>query len=345
MGKEHPMTPPDFRLQASPDGRPKRYPPPAFPPRRAARFAKTPPAIFPSILGLLGLAIAARLALGRLGWDQGPADLLAGVAVALWVFGAVAYGGKILRRPGVVVEDLRVLPGRSGLAALTMGGMAAATLVSAFATLPALVLMLAALLGHAVLAVLLVRLLISLPPVGREVNPTWHLSFVGFIVAAPAALAVGWPWLAEGLFWVTLPIAVVIWSLSAWQFARVTPPAALRPLLAIHLAPAALLATVAGLLGRAELALALLVLGTGYGVVLLAAGRWVTASGVSALWGAFTFPLAALATAMLVAGGGWLWPGLALVLAGLAVIPAILWWVLKRWPGGRLAAVTNAAEA
>jgi tellurite resistance protein len=25
--------------------------------------------------------------------------------------------------------------------------------------------------------------------------------------------------------------------------------------------------------------------------------------------------------------------------------PAIAWWVLKRWPGGKLAAVTNAAEA
>ena len=35
--------------------RPKRYPPPEFPPRRAKLFAKTPPAVFPSILGLLGL--------------------------------------------------------------------------------------------------------------------------------------------------------------------------------------------------------------------------------------------------------------------------------------------------
>ena len=71
----------------------------------------------------------------------------------------------------------------------------------------------------------------------------------------------------------------------------------------------------------------------------------MVAAGVSPLWGAFTFPLAALASAMLVAGGAWFWPGLALVLIGLGVIPAILWWVLKRWPGGKLAAVTNAAEA
>ena len=43
--------------------RPKRYPPPEFPPRRQALFARTPPAIFPPILGFLALALAVRLAL------------------------------------------------------------------------------------------------------------------------------------------------------------------------------------------------------------------------------------------------------------------------------------------
>lgn len=325
--------------------RPRRYPPPEFPPRRPALFARTPPAIFPPILGLLGLALAVRLALGRLGWDSGLADLLAGVAVALWVFGTVAYLAKILRRPGVVVEDLRVLPGRSGLAALTMGGMAAAGLIPALGGMLAMVLMLAALVGHTVLAALLVRMLLRLPPEGRAVNPTLHLSLVGFIVAAPAALAQGWGGLAETLFWTMLPVAVVIWALSLRQFVRAVPPAPLRPLLAIHLAPAALFALVAGLLGMTGLAGAFLALGASFGLLLLAAGRWVAAAGLSPLWGAFTFPLAALAAAMLVGGGVWLWPGLVLAVAGLGVNPTILWWVLKRWPGGRLAAVTNAAEA
>jgi tellurite resistance protein len=343
------MTPPDSHpaphSAAHPDARPKRYPPPEFPPRRPALFAKTPPAIFPSILGLLGLVGALRLALVRLELDPGLADLLAGVAVALWAFATVAYVAKIVRRPGVVREDLRVLPGRSGLAAMTMGGMAAAGLVSVYSASFAMVLMLAALAGHAVLAVLLVRLLIGLPPEARAVNPTLHLSFVGFIVAAPVALVVGWGWLAEVLFWGAMPVALVIWALSAVQFSRVTPPAALRPLLAIHLAPATLLALVAVLLGKAELATAFLSLGAAYGAGLLLAGRWVTEAGISPLWGAFTFPLAALATAMLAKGNGWQLPGLMVLAAGLVAIPAILWWVLKRWPGGRLAAVTNAAEA
>lgn len=325
--------------------RPKRYPPPEFPPRRAKLFARTPPAVFPSILGLLGLVVALRQALARLSLDLGPADLAAGLAVALWLFATVAYLVKVVRRPGVVVKDLRVLPGRSGLAAMGMGGMVAATLLSLYTPPLAEALMLAALVLHVVLAVLLVRLLLSLPPDARAVNPTLHLSLVGFIVAAPTAVNLGWTGLAEFLFWAVLPVALAIWGLSVRQFAKAVPPAPLRPLLAIHLAPAALLALVAELLGKPGLASLFLGVGTVYGLVLLAGGRWVTESGPSALWGAFTFPLAAMASAMLVAGGAWFWPGLALVAVGLAVIPAIAWWVLKRWPGGKLAAVTNAAEA
>lgn len=325
--------------------RPKRYPPPEFPPRKSALFAKTPPAVFPSILGLLGLVVALRQVLARLGLDLGPADLAGGIAVALWLFAVTAYGVKLARRPSVVMEDLRVLPGRSGLATMTMGGMVAATLLALYVPQIALVLMLAALAGHAVLAALLIRLLLGLPPEARAVNPTLHLSLVGFIVAAPAALTLGWGWLAEALFWSAIPVAVVIWGLSLRQFAASVPPPPLRPLLAIHLAPAALLALVAGLLGKAEIAALFLGLGTVYGLLLVAGGRWVTQAGVSPLWGAFTFPLAAMASAMLVKGGAWHWPGIALTVLGLAVIPAILWWVLKRWPGGKLAAVTNAAEA
>lgn len=325
--------------------RPKRYPPPEFPPRRLAVFAKTPPALFPSILGLLGLVGSLRLALARLGWDQGFADLLAGLAVALWGFAVVAYAVKVARRPGVILEDLRVLPGRSGLATMTMGGMVAAGLVASYSVMLGSVLLVVALIGHAVLAVLLVRLLLGLPPEARAVNPTLHLSFVGFIVAAAPALALGWALLAEVLFWALIPVAVAIWGLSLRQFMSSVPPAPLRPFLAIHLAPAALLALVAGLLVKPALAVLFLGLGTVYGLVLLAGGRWVTEAGPSPLWGAFTFPLAALASAMLVAGGLWLWPGLVLVAVALGVIPAIAWWILKRWPGGKLAAVTNAAEA
>ncbi|NJS40775.1 MAG: tellurium resistance protein, partial [Rhodobacteraceae bacterium] len=57
------------------------------------------------------------------------------------------------------------------------------------------------------------------------------------------------------------------------------------------------------------------------------------------------FPLAVLAGALIRGGGAWQWIGLAVTAVALVVIPGVLWWVLKRWPGGKLAAVTNAAEA
>jgi len=326
--------------------RPKRFPPPKFPPRRTAAFARTPPAIFPPILGLLGLAIALRLASGQMALDPGPAELLAGVAVALWLFAAFAYGVKVVRRPRVVVEDLRVLPGRSGLAALSMGGMAAATLIAPHAGALTQGLIVLSLLVHGVLAVLLLRrLLARMPAEGRQVNPTLHLNFVGFIVAGPAAVAVGWSGLATVLFWVTLPVAVAIWGLSARQFANSVPPPPLRPLLAIHVAPAALLASVAALLGMVGLSTVLGIAGLALALVLAVSVRWLLAAGITPMWGALTFPLAALGAALILVGGVWEMAGIGLTALALGAIPAILWWVLKRWPEGRLAAVTNAAEA
>lgn len=324
--------------------RPKRFPPPEFPPRRSAAFARTPPVIFPVLLGLCGLVAALRAGLTVLDLPLASADLAAGAVVALWALGVLAYALKLRRRPGVVLDDLKVMPSRAGLAAASMGGMASAGLLAPILPRAAMTLLLVSLLAHGVLALLTLRVLASLPPVQREVNPGWHLSFVGFIVAAPAALALGQDGLARGLFWATLPLAVAIWSLSGRQLWQRIPPAPLRPLLAIHLAPAALFAIVATGLDMGGFALVLLV---GMVLILVTLGvglRWITASGFSALWGAFTFPLAAAAMALLVQEGLAAWAGLALLAVALIVVPTLAWKVLKLWPGGRLAAKTNAAE-
>ena len=76
---------------------------------------------------------------------------------------------------------------------------------------------------------------------------------------------------------------------------------------------------------------------------LLVSIRWITESGFSALWGAFTFPLAACASALILTG--WTVPGLVVLTAALGVIPVIAWKVLVLWGSGQLAARTNAAEA
>src|SRR5690606_22166832 len=114
---------------------------------------------------------------------------------------------------------------------------------------------------------------------------------------------------------------------------RRVPPAPLRPLLAIHVAPAALFSLVAGGVGQAGLSLAFAGLALVFLLVLLAAGKWVAESGFSPLWGAFTFPLAALASALLAQDGVFRWAGIAVLAAALGFIPYVLWQVLKLWPG------------
>jgi tellurite resistance protein len=178
--------------------------------------------------------------------------------------------------------------------------------------------------------------------------------FVGPIVAGMAGLETGWWALTIAVFPLTLAAALGIWAVSLWQIATRIPPAPLRPLLAIHAAPASLFAIVAAdaafpgapLFAAAGLALAL---------ILAAAARWVTAAGFSPLWGAFTFPLAALAQALMaqtwtvaaMAGPylAWRVAGLALLAAASVAIPWIAVRILRMWAQGSLGPRTNAAVA
>lgn len=323
--------------------RPRPYPPPEFPPRRPARFGRTPPAVFPVILGLFGLGLALRRGLDAAGVPQEPADLLLGAVALLWAYAVFAYGAKMARRVSVALEDLKVLPGRLGLAAMTMGGMALAAALAPFAAGLAQVVLVAALLGHLVLAGLTVGVMARLPAEARGVNPGWHLSFVGFIVGGIAAPWVGWPGLAVGLIWGTGAVALLIWGASAVQLLRRIPPAPLRPLLAIHLAPASLLATVGAGVGMPVVPMVALALATIILLALVVAARWVLEAGFSAMWGALTFPLVAYASALFALGFDL--AGMGVLVVALGVVPVIAWRVITLWGSGQLAARTNAAEA
>lgn len=323
--------------------RPKAFPPPEFPPRRPARFARTPPAVFPAILGLLGLGLALKRGLAALGLDAGIADAALGAFTALWAFAVFAYAAKVLRRSSVIMDDLRVLPGRTGLAALSMGGMLVAAELAAFSVPVAKAVLISALALHLLQAVLLVVVLRGLPPEGRMVTPGTHLNFVGFIVGGMAAVPLGWAGLALTLLVLTIPVALVIWAISAVQLVRRIPPAPLRPMLAIHLAPASLFASVAALLGQGVLAQVFAALACIILFTLIISERWITAAGFSAMWGSFTFPLTACASALILTG--WTAAGVVVLAAALGIVPIIAWKIMVLWGSGQLAARTNAAEA
>lgn len=323
--------------------RPKAFPPPEFPPKRLPLFAKMPPAVFPVVLGLLGLVLALKRATVELGQGAPLAELAMGLAAGLWLFCAVAYAIKLSRRPAVVMEDLRILPGRAGLSAATVGGFAFSAVLSLFSPAAAGIALPLAFALHTGLVILTIRSILAAPPEARDVTPVWHLSFVGYIVGALAAAQLGWTGVAGNILYISIGIAAAIWLYSLWQLFRRIPPAPLRPLLSIHLSPAALFASVAGLLGLTELALVFLALGVVILIAMVAFGRWITESGFSPMWGAFTFPVAAYASALMI--NGFALPGIALTAVVLVTNTMIAWRVLKMWPKGTLASKTNAAAA
>ncbi len=325
--------------------RPKAYPPPEFPPRKPKLFARTPPAIFPVVLGLLGLGLGLRKAAEVLALPGGLVEAALGLLLGFWLFATVALLYKIARRPAVLLEDLKVLPGRAGVAACSMSAMLAAAVLVPYAPGASYVLMVAALLAHGVLAGLLIWGFARAPKEQRVVTPVWHLSFVGGIVAALPALALGRIELAQVLLWGAMPIAGLIWGASLAQMIGRIPPAPLRPLLAVHLAPAALFSIVATGLGQVILAQSFAAFGAVMFLALLAGLRWVTATGFSALWGSFTFPMVAFAAALIGLGGQAEQIGLGLLAAAVPLVMGIAWKVIALWPTGKLAAKTNAAEA
>ncbi|GGE01294.1 tellurite resistance protein [Gemmobacter megaterium] len=318
--------------------------PPAF--RNQARtgmFRRTPPAIFPPVMGLFGLGLAWRRGAEVAGLPGGIAEAVLGAVTLLYLFMLLAYLAKVARRPGVVAEDLRILPGRAGLAAANLSAMLLAAALVPYAPGLARAVLAVAALSHVVLGLAILRLFLTGPDEARVITPVWHLTYVGYILAPLALVPLGHDGLARAILYLAIPVALAIWAVSLRQLVTRIPPAPLRPLLAIHLAPASLFATVAAMLEMPMLATGSL----GLAVVILSGlllfGRWVTQAGFSALWGAFTFPLAACTSALL--ANGWAVPGLILLAASTGIILPIAFKVVQAWAKGGLAIKTNAAQA
>lgn len=314
------------------------------------RFRRVPPVMFLAVLAALELSLAWAGGVRAFALPDAAAQLLAGMVAAIAAFALFAYGCKLGRRPSVLADELAILPGRAGVGAAVLCAYLMAALVgTVMGQAAGRVLLVLGLCLHAVLLVALLRVLASGPAERRRVSPDWHLSLAGLAVAARAALVLDWPALAM----LALPAALAalaIWALSLRQLLAARVPAPLRPLLALHLGPVAVLAAAALGLGwtgpgtlLAWVALAgVLAMGLG--------GRWLLADGFSAFWGAPAFALAATATAWAALWGAQpsephrIVAGVLLVLATLGVVPVFAL-VLREWMQNRLPVTSNAAIA
>jgi tellurite resistance protein len=329
----------------------RTVPPPRLKPEpRPGLFRRTPPAIFPPILGLFGLGLAWRRGQGAFGLPDAPVEGLLGAISLLFLFALVAYGAKVMFRPRVLTEDFRTLPGRAGLAALTMCLMMQAAVLVPYAPRLAAWLLAGGVVLHGVVALSALRLFLYGPEEARQVTPVMHLTFVGLINAPLAAVPLGMTFIAQAVLWYALAAAVLIWGAGLRPLLSGTAPPPLRPLQAIHLAAASLLGTAAFLLGLVTLGAALALFSTGLFAILVARARWLTEAGFSGFWSAFTFPIAAFAGVLFLSAEALgsdavrTVAGLVLVAATL-IIPPIAFKVMQLWAKGILAQKTNAATA
>jgi tellurite resistance protein len=327
------------------------FPPPPKVPPKVGLFRRVPPAIFPALLGLLGLVAVWRRASEVFGVPQALVDLAAGMVTLLFLYCIVAYGAKFMFRPSVVSEDLKTLPGRTGLAALFIGLMVEAAVLAPMA--PAIA---TSMLGLGALGLLGIALHV-LPQrlkgadSAGPITPAMHLVFVGFILIPGAAIPLR---VAEGLLpwviWYCALAAIPITALSIRPLLTGEGQPPLRPLQVIHLAPAGFVATGAFMTNQPVLGVVSLVWAMVLAAIYLMRLRWLTQGEFSGFWSAFTFPVTAFVGALLAASQvlemealGYL--GGVILVAATLYIPAIAYRVLKLWAKGVLAAKTNAAIA
>ena len=310
-------------------------------------WAQTPPAIFPPLLGLLSLGLAWRRGADVFGIPRSLGELVLGGVTLLFLFAVLAYLAKVVRRPGALVDDLRILPGRAGLSTASMSGMLLGAVMVPYNTCAATVILVLAVAAHALIAFIVIVILAPAPLVQRRITPVWHLTFVGFIVVPLAAIPLGAGIMSEVILVLTISMAITIWASHAYLVSRSGVPAPLRPTLAIHLAPLCLFGIVTGMLGFVGLSAAigwLSILGL---VLLISRAAYLTTAGFSPFWGAFTFPMAAFVNLMLLLSDHVapfrLIGGIALVLASLAIF-WIAYKIMKMWASGSLGAKTNASK-
>lgn len=311
-------------------------------------WRRTPPAVFPPIMGLFGLTLAWRRAAEVYALPEAISDLILGAVTLVYLFAAGSYLAKVLARPGVVAEEIRILPGLTGVSAMTLSGVLLAAGLVPFMPALARGLLVVFLALHAGVAILAASWFLRCPPEARRVAPSWHLTFIGFILAPFAAIPLEMNTLALVCFWGPMPVIAAIYAASLWQMSRSDTPAPLRPLLVIHMAPFAVQATVAMALGMTVLAQVLACGALVLAVIFAVRLPWLTKAGFSPFWGAFTFPLAALASAGItvsVSLAPFGWAGLVALVSATVVVPAIAIRVMQAWARGVLAAKTNAAVA
>ncbi len=313
-------------------------------------WRRTPPAIFPVCLGVLGLGLGWRNASEMLPVAEEIGDLFLGGGMAYYLYFLLFYLRKLAARPAVLFEDMRTAPARAGIAAMGMSMMLLAAALLPFGVSVPQVWWTGVIMQIAASVIVLHALWVE-PPEKRHFSTFQYLTFVGPVVGPFAGIPLGYVWESWALTLAALvPYAVITAGLAVKLLRGILPPPPLRPSLAIFLAPNCLFGTSFGMLGWEAGYHFFYWVASLTALVLVFAAPWMMKGGWSPVWASFTFPIGAFLNLQVLALhkgaglpaelGAW-----AAMIIGTPLITAIVWRTNMAWVTGELAERTQAARA
>jgi tellurite resistance protein len=316
---------------------------------RSPLWRSTPPAIFPVSLGFMGLGLAWRNASAVISVPEEIGDLLLGLSTAFFLYFLVLYLVKLAARPRVLFEDMVSGPARAGVAALAMSMMLlAAALLPFNISVPEV--WWTGVILQIVASAIVLHAIWKEPPEHRHFTPFQYLTFVGPVVGPIAGIPLGY--VTESFLLATaalIPFVFITigYGLKLW---RVRPPLALRPSVAITLAPISLFALCYGQLGIDWAFYIFFIAGWIVALALLSVSLWLTKGGWTPFWGSFTFPIATFTNVQVLASskgvGDLATFGIYLGLTiGTPLILFIVYKAVLAWVTGEMAKKSGAAMA
>ncbi|KAB7615643.1 hypothetical protein F9L33_02460 [Amylibacter sp. SFDW26] len=311
-------------------------------------WRRTPPALFPCLLGFLGLGLSWRRAASVWGIPTWIGEVLALCATVLFALTFLCYLLKMIARPSVVMDDLKVVPARGAVSAGSMCLMMIAALLVPYSIEVARIIWWISLFLHTLYMICVVWAFAQAKNILRNITPPIFLPFIGYIVAAVSGPALGYKDLSAFILLATMPAFLLIAVMSLMNLAKGYVPAPLHPSYAIVLAPTCIYGA-----GAYEVWSLDVYAWFWWAAMLVAIGmlpfiKWFTKGGWNPGWGGFTFPLSAYAGMMLMgveAGLGMLSEIAAIGSLGVAtvIIPYIVCKTYRLWVIGGLAQATGAA--
>ena len=311
-------------------------------------YRRTPPALFPCLLGLIGFALL-WTKMAEFGAPIWIGEALGAIAFGMFGFTFVCYATKLILRPSVVLDDLKIGPARGAVSAGSVCLLLLAALILPYDFRVAGAVWWAGLVLQVVYLACVIITLKSVENMRATLTPVLLLPFVGFIVAAIAGPDLGYRGLSIAILALASPLYfwIAIESLLNAKTRGVEPP--IRAGFAILLAPPSVYAVASYFIWNDAVFYWFWLVALIAGLALVPFIPWMVRGGFKPSWGAFTFPLTAFTMSMMLGVQAGISAAVVPMGIGVAlssvVVPYVVYKTFSAWGSGQLATATKAAVA